>query len=251
MVVASHAPPIPVPILTIGASSHGSHHPNASDPYLGRSPSFGAVFASYTQFINLQIYKLCIIMKSVLTRLGTTGRGRWGLSDDMKVDEGRGRGRDEGAVMRFVEHFALTISEAGVPRMPARVFSALLVSDEGRLTAAELAEALKVSPAAISNAVRYLIQVGLVAREREPGEQRDRYRVHGGDAWYEVTIRRDAMLLRWQEDLREGIEAVGADTPAGRRLEETRRFYQFVHEEMPRLLERWREVRSDSGSQKG
>jgi DNA-binding transcriptional regulator GbsR (MarR family) len=174
-----------------------------------------------------------------------------GLSDDMKVDEGRGGGRNEGAVMRFVERFALTSSEAGVPRMSARVFSALLVSDEGRLTAAELAEALKVSPAAISNAVRYLIQVGLVAREREPGERRDRYRVHGGDAWYEVTIRRDAMLLRWQEDLREGTEAVGANTPAGRRLEETRRFYQFVHEEMPRLLERWREIRSDGGSQKG
>jgi hypothetical protein len=68
---------------------------------------------------------------------------------------------------------------------------------------------------------------------------------------YEVTISRDAMLLRWQEDLRKGIEAVGADTPAGRRLEETRRFYQFVHEEMPRLLERWREIRSDGGSQKG
>ena len=54
------------------------------------------------------------------------------------------------------------------------------------------------------------------------------------------------MLLRWQEDLREGIEAIGADTPAGRRLEETRRFYQFIHEETPRLLERWREVRSQS-----
>ena len=162
---------------------------------------------------------------------------------DMGLD---GRSRDEDAVARFVERFALTFSEAGVPRMPARVFSALLVADEGRRTAAELAETLKVSPAAVSNAVRYLTQVGLVAREREPGERRDHYRIHGGDTWYEVTIRRDAMLVRWQEDLREGIEAVGADTPAGKRLEETRRFYQFVHEETPRLLERWREVRSQS-----
>jgi DNA-binding transcriptional regulator GbsR (MarR family) len=162
---------------------------------------------------------------------------------DMGMD---GRSRDEDAVARFVERFALTFSEAGVPRMPARVFSALLVADEGRRTAAELAETLKVSPAAVSNAVRYLTQVGLVAREREPGERRDHYRIHGGDTWYEVTIRRDAMLVRWQEDLREGIEAVGADTPAGKRLEETRRFYQFVHEETPRLLERWREVRSQS-----
>ena len=167
-------------------------------------------------------------------------------SAEVGMNGSSGEERDEDAVARFVERFALTFSEAGVPRMPARVFSALLVADEGRRTAAELAETLKVSPAAVSNAVRYLTQVGLVAREREPGERRDHYRIHGGDTWYEVTIRRDAMLVRWQEDLREGIEAVGADTPAGKRLEETRRFYQFVHEETPRLLERWREVRSQS-----
>ena len=161
-------------------------------------------------------------------------------------DGSPGGERDDAAVARFVERFALTFSEAGVPRMPARVFSALLVADEGRRTAAELAETLKVSPAAVSNAVRYLTQVGLVAREREPGERRDHYRIHGGDTWYEVTIRRDAILVRWQEDLREGIEAIGADTPAGRRLEETRRFYEFIHEEIPRLLDRWREIRTQS-----
>ena len=170
---------------------------------------------------------------------------------DARVDGGSGGVRDEDAVARFVERFALTFSEAGVPRMPARVFSALLVSDEGRLTAAEISQTLRVSPAAVSNAVRYLTQVGLVAREREPGERRDHYRIHGGDTWYEVTIRRDAMLLRWQEDLREGIEATGADTPAGKRLEETRRFYQFIHEETPRLLERWREVRAGSAAGEG
>jgi predicted transcriptional regulator len=93
------------------------------------------------------------------------------------------------------------------------VFVALLVSDDGRRTAAELAEMLRVSPAAVSNAVRYLQQVRLVAREREPGERRDHYRVYSGDTWYEVITRRDEMLTHWQEDLREGIEAVGADTP--------------------------------------
>jgi DNA-binding transcriptional regulator GbsR (MarR family) len=167
-------------------------------------------------------------------------------SAEVGMNGSSGEERDEDAVARFVERFALTFSEAGVPRMPARVFCALLVTDEGRRTAAELAEMLKVSSAAVSNAVRYLTQVGLVAREREPGERRDHYRIHGGDTWYEVTIRRDAMLARWQEDLREGIEAIGADTPAGRRLEETRRFYQFIREEMPRLLEQWREVRAES-----
>jgi hypothetical protein len=46
------------------------------------------------------------------------------------------------AVPRFVERFAALVSEAGVPRMPARVFVALLTADSGRLTAAQLAERL-------------------------------------------------------------------------------------------------------------
>jgi predicted transcriptional regulator len=134
--------------------------------------------------------------------------------------------------------------------MAARVFVALLVSDDGRRTAAELAEMLRVSPAAVSNAVRYLQQVRLVAREREPGERRDHYRVYSGDTRYEVITRRDEMLTHWQEDLREGIEAVGADTPAGKRLEETRLFYEFMHSELPLLIEKWRKLRSESAADK-
>jgi ABC-2 type transport system ATP-binding protein len=71
--------------------------------------------------------------------------------------------RDEAAVRRFIEGFAAALADGGVPRMPARVFAALLATDSGRLTAAELGERLQVSPAAISGAVRYLTQVALVA----------------------------------------------------------------------------------------
>src|SRR5215218_3795094 len=61
--------------------------------------------------------------------------------------------------------------------------------------------------------VRYLQQVRLAVREREPGERRDHYRLYD-DTWYEAVTQRDEMLRRWQEDMREGIGAVGADTPA-------------------------------------
>ena len=70
---------------------------------------------------------------------------------------------DDPAIARFVERFALTLLETGLPRMPARVFAALLIAPDARLTAAELAERLQVSPAAISGAVRYLVQVRMVA----------------------------------------------------------------------------------------
>jgi predicted transcriptional regulator len=153
--------------------------------------------------------------------------------------------RDEEAVARFVERFAANLEQSGVPRMPARVFVALLATDSGSLTAAELAERLQASPAAISGAVRYLTQVSLIARERDPGSRRDRYRVWD-DAWYEATIRRERLLMLWEESAREGVEALGPDTGAGARMAETVAFFQFLQREMPALLQRWRDERGDA-----
>lgn len=145
----------------------------------------------------------------------------------------------EPAVSRFVERFAAALVEAGVPRMPARAFAALLATDSGVLTAAELAETLRVSPAAVSGAMRYLTQVNLASREREPGSRRDRFRLHD-DVWYEATLRRDQILIRWEDALREGIRVLGRDTPAGTRLAESLEFLEFIGDELPRLLDRWR-----------
>jgi DNA-binding transcriptional regulator GbsR (MarR family) len=146
--------------------------------------------------------------------------------------------RDPEAVSRFVERFATVLVEAGFVRMPARVFVALLASDAGRLTAAELADQLQVSPAAISGAVRYLIPLNLVTRERDPGSRRDHYHVHD-DVWYEATMRRDQILHRWEDRLREGIAALGPDTPAGRRLTESLAFIHFLEQELAALQARW------------
>ncbi|HEX3604394.1 MAG TPA: MarR family transcriptional regulator [Candidatus Dormibacteraeota bacterium] len=146
------------------------------------------------------------------------------------------------AVSRFIEGFASVLTEGGFPRMPARVFAALLATDSGRLTAAELAALLQASPAAISSAVAYLVPLTLVAREREPGSRRDLYRIHD-DVWYESVVRREQVMLRWEASLGDGIAALGGGSPAGRRLAETLAFLRFVHGELPDLLRRWRERR--------
>jgi DNA-binding transcriptional regulator GbsR (MarR family) len=144
------------------------------------------------------------------------------------------------AILRFVERFALMLTEAGWPRMPARVFACLLCEDAGSLTAGGLASRLRVSPAAISGAVRYLIQIGLVTREREPGARTDHYRIDD-DAWYEAIMRRNDALVRWEEALTEAVEMVGPDAPAGKRLEESREFFAFLHDEAAGMMERWRQ----------
>ncbi|UXY28895.1 GbsR/MarR family transcriptional regulator [Streptomyces sp. HUAS TT20] len=147
--------------------------------------------------------------------------------------------RDPEAVSKFVESFAAQLVEAGMQRMPARLFAALLSSDEGAMSSAELGEQLQVSPAAVSGAVRYLAQQHMVSREREPGSRRERYRVHSNQ-WYEALTNREAVIKRWEGALREGVVSLGADTPAGRRMAETLAFFEFVDGEIAAMMERWR-----------
>jgi DNA-binding transcriptional regulator GbsR (MarR family) len=141
-------------------------------------------------------------------------------------------------ISRFVERFATSLIELGFPRMPARVFTALLCADSGRRTAAELADVLDISPAAVSGAVRYLLQVGLVSRERVPGSRRDHY-VLFDDVWYTAMVTKDRRLHRMSEQLRSGVDLLGRDTPAGRRLSENLEFFEFVDRELGLMLERW------------
>jgi predicted transcriptional regulator len=162
---------------------------------------------------------------------------------------GRAVDRDTGerheALLRYVERFAHLLAESGMSAMPARVFAYVLAEDADRYTAAELAEGLRVSPAAISGAVRYLVQVGLLIRDRRPGSNAIVYRLYDKDIWYEMYSAQFARLRRWQEVAKEGIAVVGADTPGGHRLRETAEFFGFLSEEYPALMERWRTRATD------
>ncbi|MFE0701856.1 GbsR/MarR family transcriptional regulator [Streptomyces sp. NPDC058872] len=143
------------------------------------------------------------------------------------------------ALSRFVERLAAEMTAAGMQRMASRVFAALLTSETASLTAAELAEQLQISPAAVSGAIGYLTRVDMVSRERDPGTRRDRYVLHN-ELWYETFTRRDQVLVRWEKVLQEGAEALGPDTAAGRRTAETAEFFAFLHTEMLGIMDRWR-----------
>ena len=98
--------------------------------------------------------------------------------------------------------------------MPARVFVALLTADAPRLTADDMAGILQVSPAAVSGAVRYLLPIGLVTRETQPGSRRYWYRTPR-DVWIEVSRLQDQVMSRWSQTLRDGLDLIGPDSLAG------------------------------------
>jgi DNA-binding transcriptional regulator GbsR (MarR family) len=156
--------------------------------------------------------------------------------------------RDPAAVRAFIERFTAQLAQAGFPRTPARIFVALLTSDSSTLTAAELSELLQTSPASISGGVRYLIQVGLIGAEGEPGSRRQHYWM-SERVWQDIVRLRDRQFTRWAAELQDGICILGADSPAGLRMAETVRYFEFISAEMAGLLARWdaRNQAADSG----
>lgn len=138
----------------------------------------------------------------------------------------------------MVERLGAALSTAGFPPMPSRVFAALLVDDDGRMTAAEIGEELSVSPAAVSGAVRYLTQVGLLRRERERGGRRDVFVVLD-DAFHGALTNTDQVYAGMIAALAEGVEHLGPGSTAGQRLQLSREFLEFVTAEMGGIIERW------------
>ncbi len=156
---------------------------------------------------------------------------------------GAGQRRDERAVATYVERFGDVLTDAGMPRLAGRVFAALLADDDGRMTAADLTEALEVSPAAISGAVGYLTHVGLIGKERERGSRRDVYVVHA-DAWHDAIMNRDRIMDAIQRSMAQGVAAVGGpDTEAGRRLQLSLEFIEFITDRLGDLQVEWAERR--------
>jgi DNA-binding transcriptional regulator GbsR (MarR family) len=156
--------------------------------------------------------------------------------------------RDEEGVRRFVERLAMMLMEWGFPRMPARVLGSMMTADEDSLTAADLAERLGVSAAAISGAVRYLTHIGMISKEPVPGSRRDRYRLPT-NPWYQTSLLEAELFKALIVLCDEGIAAVGTEaTPAGVKIAEMRDFMRFLEAEMPRLLDKWHEVRSAEAS---
>ncbi|MEU4834496.1 MarR family transcriptional regulator [Streptosporangium sp. NPDC023615] len=150
-----------------------------------------------------------------------------------------GHGRDPQAVQDFTESFTALLVRQGLPRMEARVLACLYTTDSGALTAADLVQRLRVSPASVSHAVAYLEQQGMLRRERDPGVRRERY-VADDEIW----IRSLLASLQMNEDLaaasRRGAEILGAATPAGARFESSAELLLLVSEAFRQVIEQWR-----------
>lgn len=154
--------------------------------------------------------------------------------------------RQDGRVSRHraiepSEQAAAILTAAGMPRMPARVLMALVAAPDEGYTAADLADRLGASAAAISGAVRYLQTLQVVRRVSMPGQRRDRYMLVD-DTWYAAVAGKDPMYLALASLIDRITEQTGAGVAAAR-SREMAEFFRFMAARMPQLLDEWEALR--------
>jgi predicted transcriptional regulator len=140
-------------------------------------------------------------------------------------------GRDPEAVRGFMEQFSALLVQTGLPRMAARVLTCLVTTDSGTLSATELVQQLRVSPASVSKAIGYLEPLGVVRRERDPQRRRERY-IIDDDVWlrtWMASARKNAM---WADAAQQGTEIFDASTPVGARLRHMGLFFARLSADM-------------------
>jgi len=144
-----------------------------------------------------------------------------------------------GGLEQAVERLGSVLEDSGVPRMPARVFAYILAEDRDRYSAADLAEGLQVSPAAISGAVRYLTSTRLVVKERRPSGRGDLYRVVDGDVWGTIMSARLPLMDHFVASLEKAAAVLEPGSAGRSRVEETRDYFAFARDGMADLVQRW------------
>lgn len=127
----------------------------------------------------------------------------------------------ERATAAFEADFAEQMIIMGVPRMPARVITALYTADHG-LTAGDLVAKLRVSPASVSKAVGYLEGLEMLTRER-PAGRRERYVVED-DVWTRAWAASAKTNATMAETAHVGAALFDPASPTGTRLRTSAEF---------------------------
>ena len=147
----------------------------------------------------------------------------------------------------IAERMALVLTDLSMQRMTARVMSAFMFTEEPALTSGDLCDQLGASAGAVSMAIKTLTTLELLDRVPVPGSRRDHYRLRD-DPWAMMASAEPAGFAAMIKIADEGLERVDADSEVGRRLTDMREFYVFIQQEIPRIMERWNEVKARRGT---
>jgi DNA-binding transcriptional regulator GbsR (MarR family) len=145
---------------------------------------------------------------------------------------------------RLAEEYGLLFEAQGGTRMSGRITGWLLLCSPPVQSLTAIADALGVSKGSVSEAVRLLLQMGLVERVCEPGRRGDWYRIRSGAFDHALHIERIAALRELLDRSLAAIEPTDSSQDNHVMVRDLRDFHVFLEGELPALHERWEHQRT-------
>lgn len=144
--------------------------------------------------------------------------------------------------INFVEEMSLKMEETGLPRIACQILSWLMICDPVHQSFSDLIDNLKISKASISNMTRLLIQMGLIEKVRIQGERQIHFQLKK-NAWVDLLEIQTQQIFSLAKISKKGMILLDNNEKIDNtRLEEMHRFYSFLADEMPNLINKYKKM---------
>jgi DNA-binding transcriptional regulator GbsR (MarR family) len=141
---------------------------------------------------------------------------------------------------RFIERSGDLLDEHGLPHMAGRVVGALLICSPPYMAHDELAEWLQASRGSISMSTQMLLRMGVVERISLPGHRRHYYRLNE-NLWNEFFLPSREQIQKHIDLCEQGLALLEEEpVDVKQRLIEMLVCMEFILEQLPEMLDRWR-----------
>ncbi|MBV1758338.1 MAG: transcriptional regulator [Dethiosulfatibacter sp.] len=155
---------------------------------------------------------------------------------------------DENKEAIFIEKLGLFFEKhSKFPRIAGRIFAYLLICDPPEQSQQQIVDYLKIAKGSASSMLRMLTQFKIIEEFTLPGIRSKLYRINC-KGWEDLFWLRLKNLVVVREILKEGHSLLN-DKPneLSLRIEELDKFYVFFENEIPLLIERWKNYKDIGG----
>jgi DNA-binding transcriptional regulator GbsR (MarR family) len=144
----------------------------------------------------------------------------------------------------MIEKIGISFEKVGMQPAAARVMGLLYVADRTELTFDEITDCLQISKSATSNAINLLLQTEQIEYTTFPGD-RKRYFGLKISKWREGFAKKIEDMTSFAFLLRQVLEVRTQETPEfNASLEELINFMDYIHLQLPRLLQEWEDMKN-------
>jgi DNA-binding transcriptional regulator GbsR (MarR family) len=141
------------------------------------------------------------------------------------------------------ENIGIVFDKLGFPPIAGRIMAFLMLSEPPHKSFDEIVAQVQASKSSVSTTLKFLDQQGMIDYKTYPGDRRRYFRV-APEKWYNLVNVTDK-IRGLIEMFNHVLELRGKDEEMTDSLKEVRDMYLYFEVEIPKIIQKWHDERSN------